>query len=243
MPDAGSGRCSKRFKYTQDSRLLIQRITDLERIARQYMVVEDRKLLEGYFKLHEEVQNAANKLNARALDLEQRAKLKELMVVENQLHDMVSAIPMRPFNAEQGINFFTQLEKLGQSILTQSDQVIGREAEALSIASNRAREILLWQLLAPIPLALLFAVVFTFLITRPFRQIYIGIRHIGDGKLNIPVVVTGPKDLVDLGKRLDWLRQRLFEYSGTKDEDLGDLCPVTQSTARRVTRGESNSGR
>ena len=151
-------------RITQDSRLLIQRITDMERIARQYMVVEDRKLLDGYSKLHDEVQNAANKLNARALDFEQRAKLKELMVVENQLHDMVSAIPMRPFNAEHSVSFFTQLGKLGQSILAQSDQVIGREAEALSIAANRAREILLWQLLAPIPLALLFAVVFTFLL-------------------------------------------------------------------------------
>ena len=203
-------------RITQDSRLLIQRITDMERIARQYMVVEDRKLLDGYSKLHDEVQNAANKLNARALDFEQRAKLKELMVVENQLHDMVSAIPMRPFNAEQSVSFFTQLGKLGQSILTQSDQVIGREAEALSIAANRAREILLWQLLAPIPLALLFAVVFTFLITRPFRQIYTGIRHIGDGKLNSPIEVTGPKDLVDLGKRLDWLRQRLFDLQEQK---------------------------
>ncbi|MDQ3259524.1 MAG: HAMP domain-containing histidine kinase [Pseudomonadota bacterium] len=203
-------------QITQDSRLLIQRITDLERIVRQYMVVEDSKLLEGYFKLHEQVQNAANKLNARALDLEQRAKLKELMAVETQLHDLVSDIPMRPFNAEQGVNIFAQLGKLGQSILAQSDQLIGREAEALSIASNRAREILLWQLLAPIPLALLFAVVFTFLITRPFRQIYIGIRHIGDGKLNIPVVVSGPKDLVDLGKRLDWLRQRLFDLQEQK---------------------------
>ena len=203
-------------RITQDSRLLIQRITDMERITRQYMVVEDTKLLEGYSKLHEEVQTAAKKLNARALDLEQRAKLKELMVVETQLHDMVSAIPMRPFNAEQGVNFFSQLEKLGRSILAQSDQVIGREAEALSIASNRAREILLWQLLAPIPLALLFAVVFTFLITRPFRQIYTGIRLIGDGKLNIPLEVTGPKDLVDLGKRLDWLRQRLFDLQEQK---------------------------
>jgi two-component system, NtrC family, sensor histidine kinase GlrK len=203
-------------RITQDSRLLIQRITDMERITRQYMVVEDRTLLDGYFKLHDEVQNAANKLNARALDMDQRAKLKELMLVETQLHDMIGAIPMRPFNAEQGVNFFAQLDKLGKSILTQSDQVIGREAEALSMASNRAREILLWQLLAPIPLALLFAVVFTFLLTRPFRQIYTGIRHIGDGKLNIPLEVTGPKDLVDLGKRLDWLRQRLYDLQEQK---------------------------
>lgn len=203
-------------RITQDSRLLIQRITDMERVTRQYLVVEDQKLLEGYSKLHDEVQRAAKTLSARALDFDQRAKLKELTHVENQLYEMVQGIPVRPFKSEQGVAYFTQLDQLGKAILAQSDIVIGREAEALSVASNRAREILLWQLLAPIPLALLFAVVFTFLITRPFRQIYTGIRRIGDGQLAVPIEVEGPQDLVDLGHRLDWLRHRLFELQEQK---------------------------
>ena len=62
-------------RITQDSRLLIQRVTDMERVARQYLVVEDRKLLDRYSKLHDEVQTAAKTLSARALDLDQRAKL------------------------------------------------------------------------------------------------------------------------------------------------------------------------
>ncbi len=203
-------------RITQDSRLLIQRMTDMERVTRQYLVVEDHKLLDGYTKLHDEVQSAVKTLGARALDYDQRAKLKELTTVENQLYEMVKGIPVRPFKVESGVAYFTQLDQLGKAILAQSDIVIGREAEALSVASNRAREILLWQLLAPIPLALLFAVVFTFLITRPFRQIYLGIRRIGDGLLTVPIEVEGPQDLVDLGHRLDWLRQRLYDLQEQK---------------------------
>ena len=201
---------------TQDSRLLNQRITDMERVIKQYLVVEDAKLLEGYVKLHEEVLTAATKLNARALDFEQRAKVKELTQLENQLYQMLGTAPTTPMTLEQSAKLFSRLAKIGQSILAESDQVIGKEVEALSVASNRAREILLWQLLAPIPLALLFAVVFTFLITRPFRQIYTGIRQIGDGQLHHPVEVTGPRDLVDLGQRLDWLRRRLLDLQEQK---------------------------
>lgn len=203
-------------RITQDSRLLIQRITDMERVTRQYLVVEDRKLLDGFSKLHDEVQTATKTLSARALDQEQRTKLKELTIVENQIYDMMHGIPVRPFKVEESVTLFNQLGGLGKSILAQSDKVIGREAEALSQASNRAREILLWQLLAPIPLALLFSIVFTFVITRPFRQIYSGIRRIGDGQLSAPIEVQGPQDLVDLGKRLDWLRQRLYELQEQK---------------------------
>lgn len=203
-------------QITQDSRLLNQRITDMERIIKQYLVVEDVKLLEGYVKLHEEVQTAATKLNARELDDEQRAKLKELTQLESQLYKIISTTPTAPMTLDHSARLFSKLNQIGQSILAESDQVIGKEAQALSLASIRARDILLWQLLAPIPLALLFAVVFTFLITRPFRQIYLGIRHIGDGQLHQPVEVSGPQDLVELGQRLDWLRRRLLDLQEQK---------------------------
>ena len=203
-------------QITQDSRLLNQRITDMERVIKQYLVVEDAQLLEGYTKLHQEFLSATTKLNARALDFQQRAKLTELTQLESQLYQMISTAPTAPITLEQSGKLFSQLAKTGQSILAESDLVIGREAQALSQASVRARDILLWQLLAPIPLALLFAGVFTFLITRPFRQIYTGIRQIGDGQLLQPVEVTGPQDLVDLGHRLDWLRQRLLDLQEQK---------------------------
>ena len=50
-------------QITQDSRLLNQRITDMERVIKQYLVVEDAQLLEGYTKLHQEFLSATTKLN------------------------------------------------------------------------------------------------------------------------------------------------------------------------------------
>jgi two-component system, NtrC family, sensor histidine kinase GlrK len=198
-------------QVTQDSRLLNQRITDMERIARQYLVVEDRKLLDGYTKLHDEMQETAQQLNARELDATQRSKLKELIALENQLYERIRSSPISKAGAEQIAAQFSPLQALGESFLAQGDSIIWREVEALRTASARAREILLWQLLAPIPLALLFAIVFTIVITRPFNQINTSIRRMGDGQLHIPIVVDGPQDLVDLGQRLDWLRLRLIE--------------------------------
>lgn len=208
-------------RITQHSILLIQRITEMERAARQYLIIEDRALLDGYVKLHDEVQTAAQTLSVRALDVDQREKLKELISIENRLFGMVQGVPNRPFKVKQYTDFFSQLSQLsqlGESILAQSDMVIGREAEALMLASNQARETLSWQLFAPIPLAMLFSFMFTVLITQPFRQIIKGIRRIGDGELITPIVVQGPQDLVDLGKRLDWLRQRLYDLQEKKTQ-------------------------
>ena len=202
-------------QITQDSRLLIQRITDLERIARQYMVVEDSKLLEGYFKLHEEVQNAAKNSIPGPWISEQRAKLKELMARGKPVIRYGQRYSDAAVQCGARRKFLHPTQRLGQSILTQSDQVIGREAEALSIASiapgkfccGNSSHLFHWRCCCggvhfphypPVP---------------PDLR-----RHtaIGDGKLNIPLVVTGPEDLVDLGKRLDWLRQRLFDLQEQK---------------------------
>ena len=102
-------------QITQDSRLLNQRITDMERIIKQYLVVEDVKLLEGYVKLHEEVQTAATKLNARELDDEQRAKLKELTQLESQLYKIISTTPTVPMTLDHSARLFSKLNQIGQS--------------------------------------------------------------------------------------------------------------------------------
>jgi len=59
--------------------------------------------------------------------------------------------------------------------------------------------------------ALLLAVGFSILISRPLRNIDRSIRKLGRGEFNEDIHITGPRDLRSLGERLDWLRRRLLE--------------------------------
>jgi two-component system, NtrC family, sensor histidine kinase GlrK len=203
-------------QVTQDSRVINQRITDMERVARQYLVVEDPTLLEAYSKLHRELQQAAQKLNRQIQDTQQRSQLQELIQRENLLFEALRRYPQQTTSVRETVESFAPLTRLGQAILTDNSRIIEREVEGLQFTAVRAREILLWQVLAPLPLAALVAVVFTVLITRPFRQLNSAIRLLGDGHLSTPVRVSGPQDLVDIGKRLDWLRVRQMELQEQK---------------------------
>ncbi|OZA14437.1 MAG: two-component sensor histidine kinase, partial [Hydrogenophilales bacterium 17-62-8] len=72
---------------------------------------------------------------------------------------------------------------------------------------TRQRLILL--ALALIPLTLLLAAVFSWLINRPIKQLKASIQQLGRADLGPLPAISGPQDIVELGREIDWLRQRL----------------------------------
>ncbi len=203
-------------QVTQDSRIVTQRITDMERLARQYLVVEDPVLLDAYGKLHREFDSAVKKLERHAANAPQSEQLRDLAERENRIHEILRRYPQQTASVKETVDAFVPLSRLAQTILGENSRLIEHEVADMQEVAARAREIMLWQVWAPIPLAVLVAVLFTYLITRPFRQINSAIRLLGDGHLNVPVRVTGPKDLIELGNRLDWLRIRQIELQEQK---------------------------
>ena len=50
------------------------------------------------------------------------------------------------------------------------------------------------------------------LITKPIKEIDQGIKQLGQGDFSSQISITGPYDLIFLGRRLDWLRKKLTKY-------------------------------
>ena len=207
-------------QLTQDSRLLADRLTEMERVVRQYLILEDTALLSGYIKMHDDFQGSAHQLDTEALDPQQGHALKELIRRERTLFESVRGYPHKPISVKATIAEFAPMGELARSIHVLSNLLIGREVDNMRTTASEATNMLLWEVLALIPLAIFLAIGFTILITRPFSQINAAIRRMGNGQLSIPVTVVGPSDLVDLGRGLDWLRQRLLDLEQQKNKFL-----------------------
>jgi two-component system sensor histidine kinase GlrK len=87
-------------------------------------------------------------------------------------------------------------------------------------AARRTQRSLLWQLAASIPLGILVAVLFAFLIAKPIRELDHAIRQLGGAEFATGIRVHGPADLQYLGQRLEWLRRRLVELEEQKTKFL-----------------------
>jgi two-component system sensor histidine kinase GlrK len=67
---------------------------------------------------------------------------------------------------------------------------------------------------------LLLAGVFSWMINRPIKQLKASIKQLGQADLRPQPAISGPQDIVELGREIDWLRQRLQALEEQKQRFL-----------------------
>jgi two-component system sensor histidine kinase GlrK len=201
---------------TQSSWMLVEQVTAMERSARQFVVLGDPSLFQGYTKIHDQFNETVAKLSSLKLDPRQREQLTELSSQELSLFRSLQGEPHDSEVARLAVEKFYALTELAQSILSGSSRVINREVDVMQNLAAEAQRKLALQTLSVIPLALLLAGAFVYLIARPIRQIDTSIHRLGGGDFSSNIRVEGPQDLENLGKRLDWLRLRLVELEAQR---------------------------
>jgi two-component system sensor histidine kinase GlrK len=207
-------------QLTASSRRLYELSSGMERGVRQYLILEQPALLEQYDRQHAEFQRTVAALQLASPNANMGRNLEQLRTTEITLHEDVQAHRNSAESLTEMVPRFIMLQVLAQAIYADSNEHIRLEVDNMHSNALAAERAMVWQLVALVPLAILFAVGFTVFITRPFEQINTAIRIMGKGDLLRPVHVTGPSDLVDLGKQLDWLRRRLLELEEGKKRFL-----------------------
>lgn len=206
---------------TRDSRTLIEQLTLMERVTRQYMVVGDTALLDNYITAHHKFDETAQSLGKLPLNKAQRDMLTDII----SRIDIISAKMALGDQATLKLLIpeYTRLFDLANAILAASNRMIDEETVTLQSAAEQAQRTLMWQALSLIPFTLVVTLAITYLIGHPLRQIEQAIHDIGNGKLNEKIDITGPEDLRKLGDRLDWLKAQLTSLEAEKNRFLGEV--------------------
>jgi len=204
-------------RATQNTRMLLEQLTGMERSARQYHVLADPAFLQTYEEKHHAFQKTIEDLLASLHDQAIRSQLQSLADKESAQFQIINTKPASP-QTDSAISEFLPLVELAQQISEDSNKEIDSEVEDMHQTSERTLKTLLWLSFAMIPTAIIFSALFTILLNRPIKQIDHAIRLLGDGEFKNPIAVTGPHDLEYLGQRLDWLRGRLLDVENQKNK-------------------------
>lgn len=198
---------------------LIQEIgestVDLERSARQFIVLGDPAVRERF---------EANL--ARSLAVLDRLDLLAVTPLSPLLDDWRKTADTLKTGLEQGMQtdgvapLLARLVRLNQSMKQlaqhwledQSGRVLG------DLEDNRLQ--LGAQLAMALAGALLVAMILGWWLMRPMRHLERSIIRLGEKRFDEPIVVGGPADLRQLGRQLDWLRQRLAELEAEREQML-----------------------
>lgn len=196
------------------SRELIEHSGALERSARQFLILRDPALLEVYDDRREALHNTLTQLLALGNDTAIAEQAELLRGIEMQAYDELNAATSETdFEYPRLLETAYELTRL-TSTWVDARAALLRDQTAISQRALNIRTLLL------VCTALLLAVLFVALITRPLRQLDRAIKDLGSGAYERKIEIGGPSDLQLLGSRLDWLRDRLQQLEQQRSEFL-----------------------
>jgi two-component system sensor histidine kinase GlrK len=208
---------SSSTEASETSRMIQNTVLSLERSAGQYLVLNDDSLFRRYkdqrIQLNETMQHLKTlKLSTHLAELLEQLQTSEQVLYEKLQHTKEAS----PEQIKQLTYAIRRLADLAQPLPLEISHTTENQRKAIDQKVTDIQRLLLWQVLALIPLALLLMIVISSLLNRPMQRLKLAIHRLGDGELSKPVVVSGPQDIRELGHRLDWLRQRLAEIDEQK---------------------------
>jgi len=195
---------------TRDVRQIVESVNQLQRAAGQYHLLQDAEFAPALRARFDDLQTLLTQLDARLDDAPARATLSALQAHSQTLYRRVQPgafLDSAQFHALDPT--FDALHDTARTLLGQADAAVQHELQALEETVQATRRRLIVLALALIPLTLLLAAVFSWMINRPIKQLKASIQQLGRADLRPLPTISGPQDIVELGREIDWLRQRL----------------------------------
>jgi two-component system sensor histidine kinase GlrK len=205
---------------THGSQKLVETITDLERSARQYQVIGEDSLYSVYEENHSKFVELAGHMETLELETGQRNLLEELFSIENEIHKVLSRPPHNSEETITAVERFAEISRIARQILRNNRELIRREVDSIQHSANQIQHTLVIQSVALAPIVIILALISIRSITHPIKQIDMTIRRLGDGEFKYNTTIKGPRDLQQIGDRLNWLQYRLQELEQEKTKFL-----------------------
>jgi two-component system, NtrC family, sensor histidine kinase GlrK len=219
------------------SRLLMEQALSMERVVRQYVILNDTGLVVDYAKIRSNFKQTTSALSLLPLDEAQLAALNRTIDKEQALYQMLG----EPLGAEaqraQLVQGYVGLSEMAKEVLNQSNLLIDREVNRVRASAADTQRALYTQLYAALVLGLLIALLFAFLIAKPIGQLDRAIRQLGAAQFTTPIRVRGPGDLEYLGEQLEWLRRRLVALEEQKARFLGHVSHELKTPLTALREG------
>ena len=219
----------------EQNRLLFERLGSLERLARQHNVLRTA--------------DSAELLRQDLRTVEQRLETMAPLIADADVGPLADAIRARarrivatllesdPANAADVLAEFGPLRQDVNRLTVLLSAHIDLELSQLQDNIRDAQQVSAWQTAALVPGTLVLVLFFTLLVARPIRQIDRAISQLGQSGFSKPISVSGPTDLVKLGRQLDWLRLRLLELAQEKNRFLRHMSHELKTPLANIREG------
>ena len=221
---------------TLENQRIAALLSDMERNARQFLVLQDADLLALYVEGHDALMRTITFLSRLPGQQAMSAGLGALASDALALEEALSSEP-RTIGVDEVVQRFREMAIASREIGEGMQIFVNDRLDELEAASRQTQRALAWQAAALLPGTGALIVFFLLFVGRPMRQIDRAIRELGEGEFNTPISVSGPHDIETLGRQLEWLRERLQENTAEKNKFLRHMSHELKTPLANIREG------
>ena len=221
----------------ENNRRLEEQLGALERVARQYQVLQSPESLQ---LMAQDMDSLESQLRDMSPLLEQASAAELAASIEIGARDIVTDLADTGLDADQVEAAIAQFAPLRQQV-TQLTGILTAFVDAelgwLQESARQAQRYSAWQVAALVPGTLVLVLIFAVLVARPIRQIDQAISQLGESGFSKPIEIKGPTDLERLGRQLEWLRVRLLDLAQEKNRFLRHMSHELKTPLANIREG------
>lgn len=220
----------------RESEKLGTHINDMERNARQYLIVGETELYELYEQRYQQLNVTLALLEALTNEPDVSVLLGEIRKISIDLFEqmqMRAKQPGTPIETQK----FDELVERSEELRFYAKETIWSQLDTVVELASRGRYALYWGWGLSLSLMLMLLLFFTWFIARPIQQLDFHIRRLGRGDFDTPVSIETSSDLMVLSERLDWLRKRMIEIENVKEQFFREMSHQLKTPLASICEG------
>ena len=221
----------------ENNRRLTEQLSSLERVARQYQVLQNPESLQ---LMAQDLAALESQLDSMAPLLEQANATRLAISIRSgaqRIFDALSNSELSEAEVTATIALFPPLRQRVLRLTAATTAHVDSELSSLQETARKAQRFSAWQVVALIPGTIILVSIFTLLVARPIRQIDRAIGQLGESGFSKPIEIKGPTDLERLGRQLEWLRLRLLELAQEKNKFLRHMSHELKTPLANIREG------
>jgi two-component system sensor histidine kinase GlrK len=224
-------------QLTANAQVLAERTLDMERAARQSLILGDRVLRRRFEDESGQARTALRRLTDQGL----LAALAEGWVAQlERIAELLDGPAAIALERERVVAArFREFDAINNGIAREVQRTIQARNVELAKRLEQSRSRVMQQVIASFGLASLLAAALGIWLARPFTRMASAIRGLGENRLADPIEIQGPADVRRLGQELEWLRLRLTELDADKARFLRHVSHELKTPLAALREGVS----
>jgi len=216
---------------------LSERSVAMERAARQSVVLADPVLRQRFDETAADARDTLARLATQGVS---GVSLRDWKNRVTTITALLAGPPDTEVDRDRQVaQEFRELDLVNAAITQQVRQTIAKQNSDLLKTLETRRQQLTLQVSSAIALAVLLALAFGILLTRPLNRLNEAIIGLGENRLHEAIAIAGPADLQLVGQRLEWLRLRLVELDADKSRFLRHVSHELKTPLASLREGVS----